>query len=375
MTLTELRHDIHAHPDLSGQEERTREQIRSYLAATHPTTMVDVGGTGLLALYDSGVPGKTLLVRAELDGLPIEERNNLPYQSTRPNHGHLCGHDGHMTLVAGIGEVLNQKPPDKGRVLLLFQPAEETGEGAQWVLDDPAFADFQPDCCVALHNVPGFPLGSVVVREGIFTPSVESVTIQLDGKTAHAAEPELGINPAWAIQEILALASELRDLDPNSETYRLVTPVEIQLGEKAFGTSAGHGSVSFTLRAWTKGQFDNLKESFTKKVTAICDAHGLQHSWEWIEPFFTTRNDEGTIRLIREVAEQQGRQIIEKDMPFRWGEDFGRFTQAYTGAMFGLGSGEQQPALHNPDFDFPDDLLPIGLQLFAGIIHAYCNDS
>lgn len=375
MTLTDLRHDIHAHPDLSGNESATRQRIRQFLETTNPTQMVEVGGTGLLVVYDSGVPGKTLLVRAELDGLPIHERHDLPYRSTKDNHGHMCGHDGHMTMVAGVGKALQDTPPQKGRVVLLFQPAEETGEGAQWVLDDPGFADYQPDCCVALHNVPGFPLGSVVVREGIFTPSVESVTIQLDGKTAHAAEPETGFNPAWAIQEILALANELRNLDPNADDYRLVTPVEIQLGEKAFGTSAGHGSISFTLRAWTKDQFDQLKARFIEKVSAICEVHHIRHTWQWIEPFYTTRNDKTTVQLIRQVAKQQGCTIIEKDMPFRWGEDFGRFTQAYTGAMFGLGSGEEQPALHNPDFDFPDALLPIGVSLFSGIIQAYCNDS
>lgn len=372
MTLEALRQAIHQSPDIAGEEGATREKIRAFLADTQPTNMVEVGKTGLLVAYDSGQAGPTLLIRAELDGLPIQEQNNhLPYQSSKPQRGHMCGHDGHMTMVAGVGKALQDKPLSKGRVVLLFQPAEETGEGAQWVLDDPAFEAFHPDGAVALHNVPGYPLGSIVVREGIFTPSVESVTITLDGKTAHAAEPETGQNPAWAIQEILALAAELKNLNPNDEAYRLVTPVEIQIGEKAFGTAAGHGTISFTLRAWTKDQFNALKERFVKKVTHICEQHALQHRWQWVEPFYTTRNDKAMTQIFRDTANALQLEVIEKEMPFRWGEDFGRFTQTFSGAMFGLGSGVDQPALHNPDFDFPDALLPIGVQMYMGIINRF----
>lgn len=374
MTLAALRQYIHAHPDLSGQESSTRDYIRAFLKETAPSELIDVGGTGLLAVYDSGQPGKTMLVRAELDALPIVERTGVPYSSTIPGKAHLCGHDGHMTMLAGVGQVLQQQSPTHGRVLLLFQPAEETGKGAQSVLDDPVFAQYQPDCCVALHNAPGFPMGSVIVRDGIFTPSVESVTIQLDGKTAHAAEPETGYNPAWAIQDILALANRLRNPNPDAPDYTLVTPVDIQLGEKAFGTAAGHGSISFTLRAWDKAPFDQLKAQFIDEVTAICERHSIQHSWTWVEPFHTTFNDPATVALIRSVAAEVGCTVIEKEMPFRWGEDFGRFTQRFTGAMFGLGSGEQQPALHNPDYDFPDALLPVGVQLFSTVIQSYLNN-
>lgn len=365
--LVELRHTIHQHPELSGEEKETRKRVIEFLKPTHPDQLITVGEKSLAAVFGNSEAQTTVMVRCELDALPITEVGELPYKSVNTGVAHSCGHDGHLTILAGLATVLKQKRPEDTRVILLFQHAEEIGEGAMAVVQDPVFQDLHPDYVVALHNVPGYPLRQVVVKKDSFTPSVVSIAITLNGKTAHAAEPEMGINPAMAVARIVQAADELQ-VNEQTERMQLLTPVQIELGEEAYGTSAGNACVKYTLRAWTDAGLKQLKEAFTTRIAQICMEEQLGHTIQWVQPFSANQNDAGLVDVVRSAAGELGLEVHEKEMPFKWGEDFGLFTQRYTGVLFGLGSGEDTPALHNPDYNFPDELIETGVQLFFTII-------
>lgn len=364
--VLQLRKLLHQHPELSGKEKQTAKRIAGFLKSYKPTKIIKgLGGHGVAAVYGHAKNGPTVLVRCELDALPIEETNKFAHRSEKPGVSHKCGHDGHMAMVAGLGIVLSRNRPRNGRIVLLFQPAEETGEGARSVLDDPKFAAIEPDYVVALHNLPGYPKNTIVCRTGVFSATVNSCTITLNGKTAHAGQPETGINPAQAIAELLTQAQQLQQTDDN---LQLLTPIQIAMGEEAYGISAGHGLVRFTLRCWTPEAMSKLMQTLEKCAASVAQKHKLKHAVEWTQYFAANTNNARMVELVEQAASLYGLQYVQKESPFRWGEDFGLFTERYEGAMFGLGAGEDCPDLHNPDYEFPDEIIPAGVAVFHSVI-------
>jgi amidohydrolase len=366
--IIEFRKELHAKPEVSGQEVATAAMIKEALSAYQPDLLLDqLGGTGVLAGLKHSEKGPSVMFRAELDALPIQEVNEFEYRSQTEGVSHKCGHDGHMAILLGLADQLRNKAQVKGTTYLLFQPAEEDGSGARAVLQDPRMEQFQPDMAFALHNLPGYPLGSVILRKGSFTASVKSLILELKGKTSHAAEPEKGINPAMAISEILQQVLPLSNPNTEDDQFGLITPVSIRMGEIAYGVSAGDGEIHLTLRTWSPEVMKSLSERILQTTADIAQQHQLAFSHSWTNEFKANFNDDLSVDLIQEAAERLQLDIIQLDGPIKWGEDFGAFTQSFPGAMFGLGSGTEHPALHNPDYDFPDELIPIGIQLFQTI--------
>ncbi|SFW12172.1 amidohydrolase [Sinomicrobium oceani] len=367
--LIHLRRDLHRHPEVSGHEKETAKKISSFLREYHPDEITEnLGGHGIAAIYHGTKPGKTVLIRCELDALPIPEVNTFAHRSEYEGVSHKCGHDGHMAMVAGLAMICHENRPEHGKVILLFQPAEENGEGAKKVLADKQWKKLEPDYVFALHNVPGFPAGQVVVKEHIFTPAVHSIIIALQGRTAHAGEPQKGINPAYAIAEIIEEFRTLVQPDMTSDDFCQVTPVHIRMGEKAYGISAGEGEIHFTIRCKDNDRMENMAKTAETIVKEIARRHGLKNAISWTQGFFANENHPQPTQWIREAATSEGFDLFEKDTPFGWGEDFGLFTRKYPGALFGLGAGEKTPALHNPDYDFPDDIIPTGIRMFHSLI-------
>jgi amidohydrolase len=366
--IIDFRKQLHARPEVSGQEVATAAMIKEALAVLQPELLLDqLGGTGVLARLNHSKNGPSIMFRAELDALPIQEINEFEYRSQTEGVSHKCGHDGHMAILLGLAEQLRNNSNVKGSTYLLFQPAEEDGSGARAVLQDPRMAQFKPDMAFALHNLPGYPLGSVILRKGSFTASVKSLILKLEGKTSHAAEPEKGINPAVAISEILQQILPLSKPDTQDDDFGLITPVCIRMGEIAYGVSAGEGEIHLTLRAWSPEVMKNISGQILQLAAKIAQQHRLAFSHSWTNVFKANFNDQLSVDLIQEAAQRLQLDIIQLDGPIKWGEDFGAFTQSLPGAMFGLGSGTEHPALHNPDYDFPDELIPIGIQLFQTI--------
>lgn len=374
-SLKYIRKRLHRIAEVSGDEHQTAAFIAQELSALAPDRLITgLGGTGICATFKGEQPGPHLLFRAELDALPITETNTFDHRSQHPGVSHKCGHDGHMAILLGLGRSLSKKKPLRGKVSLLFQPAEENGEGAAAVLADPVFAAIQPDRVYALHNIPGFPLGKVLIKSGSITAAVKSMIIRFYGKTSHAAEPEHGHNPAGILAGTITGIEKLMVRDTAREDFSLITPVHALLGEKAYGVSAGYAELHLTLRTWNSGQMEHLVSGMTDLLENECRDSSIYFDIEWTNVFEANSNDPELVEEWYRLAAKNKQQWQNLDVPFKWGEDFGYFTGRCKGVFFGLGAGEDCPALHNPDYDFPDELIEPGVALFRMIADAACGD-
>lgn len=368
-SIINFRKELHKNPELSGFEFETAQRIKQFLIQNEPTEIIqNIGGTGLAAVYKFSETGKTITLRCELDALPIQEVNQFEHQSQTENVSHKCGHDGHMSIVSGLAFWLKKQTFNSGKVVLLFQPAEENGEGAHAVINDQKFRNLNTDYIFALHNIPKEPMHSILVIQKGFSAEVQSFIIKVLGKESHAAEPENGINPALAISRMIAELYHLEVVDPEEENFTIMTPVHIRMGQKSYGISPAEGELHYTLRAWDPAKMETVKKQITNAVKNICADFKLQHSIEWIEYFPASINDQQSYDFVVKAARENNFNLIEKPHPFKFGEDFGWYAKQYKTAMFGLGAGLETPALHNADYDFPDELIETGIDMFRTII-------
>ena len=368
-TLQQMRRHIHQHPELSGHEHGTAEYIADFLEKFEPTTVLKNlgGGTGLLALWESGRSGNTIFFRTELDALPIQERNeDLTYCSQTEGVAHKCGHDGHMMMVAGLAPLLQQRK-FSGTVGLLFQPAEETGEGAAALVNDQRFKTTNPDYIFGLHNLPGIPLGEVVVRDGSFCAASCGMCIEIEGRTSHAAEPEKAHSPAVIVSQLMT-ALPLLSQQIKTNTLALATLTHVQLGEPSFGITPGKATLYLTLRAAVQKDLDALQKAAETLVQQL--AKNFTITIDYKDVFPATVNHPDSLALVKNAAATVKLVIVEAAEPFRWSEDFGHYSTLAKTGFFGLGSGIDQPNLHHPMYDFPDALLPFGIKMYAAIIDA-----
>lgn len=350
----EIRHELHEHPQTAGNEQFAHDMIVKHLQGLHPDKVyTHVGGYGVIAVWGKDASTPTVAFRADSDALPI---------------GHRCGHDGHTTILLRLAELIDQTNDShintltNLRILLLWQPAEETGEGARAVLESGILQQYDIKAFYALHNLPGYPLGSVVVCPKTFAAASTGVVYHLDGRETHASTPEMGVNPGLAVAEII---NRFNGFNGRDGEFRQATLICVRLGSPAFGTSAGHGEVMFTLRAFTNGGMERLLTDANGAVDEIAAHHGLKVSRSLVEPFRATENHPECVNtLMRQCVSD----VIVKEEPFRWSEDFAEYLLEFPGAMFGIGSGEKHAELHHPDYDFPDDLIELAAQLFLKLV-------
>ncbi len=372
--LIDLRHRLHSMAEVSGEEQETGEAIVDFLKSTSPDFLEEkVGGHGILATYEGQKEGPHVLIRCELDGLPIADKIDKDYRSQTKEVGHKCGHDGHMTIICGVARMLEKHLPDSGKVTLLFQPAEETGEGARQVIEDPKFKKLSPDYCFALHNLPGFKKNEIIIRDDVFAAASVGLIVNFKGSTAHAAHPEQGKSPALAMAQTVQAFSAVPQFYSPLEKAAKVTVINVNLGARAFGTSPGRATVMATLRTYDEDLLEMLKAKCLGIAEQTAETYDLSVDHEWVEPFPSTVNDATANRVIIAAAEKQDFQIHPKEHPFSWSEDFGHFTKDTKGAMFGLGAGEEHPALHAEDYDFPDEIISTGIRMFMEIIIEVTN--
>ena len=379
---SEIRQQLHEHPQTAGNEQFAHDTIVRHLQGLHPDKVyTHVGGWGVIAVWeakdsrtDTLTPSRvpTIAFRADTDALPI---------------GHRCGHDGHTTILLRLAELVdgNVASYQHINILLLWQPAEETGEGARAVLESGILQQYNIQDFYALHNLPGYPLGTVVLCPKTFAAASTGVVYRLDGRETHASTPEMGINPGMAIAEIIQ-----RFNGGGEAGFRQCTLICVRVGQPAFGTSAGHGEVMFTLRAFTNSEMEKLLSEANQVVDEVSARYGLKVSRSLVEPFRATENHEDCVNaLMRQcvsagatntnaitqshtnaITQSHTNAIIIKE-PFRWSEDFAEYLQHFPGAMFGIGAGENHPELHHPDYDFPDDIIEPAARLFLRLTQGF----
>ena len=368
MELTAFRRELHRYPELSGEEMETASRIAAALKQMSPTRILTgLGGHGVAAVFDSGNDGPTVLFRAELDALPIEERNDITWSSQIKGKSHVCGHDGHMTMLLALGRMISRQPVARGRVILMFQPAEEDGSGAKAVVSDPAYQEIQADWAFAIHIEPGRPFGYISTCAGLINCASLGLKIKLQGKTAHAADPEDGISPALAIAELIPALNALGQGGSLDDDFRLVTITHVKIGEPSFGVAPGDGEIFATLRTAGDDGMDALETAARKIANTASKKFGLSIGFEVSDNFAASINHPEAYAVAAKAMDAIGVVYGDAGVPMRASEDFGVFGWDSKAAMLCLGPGATYAALHNPDYDFPDDLIPIGSAIFERI--------
>lgn len=365
--LVAIRRYLHQHPELSGEETETQKYVLGLLDELDTDKVEKIGGTGILVYFKGQAAGRTIMFRGDMDALPIDEENDFEYRSKKKEVAHKCGHDGHTTIVYGLCRHFAKHRPEQGDVYVLFQPSEENGKGAQAVEDSGMLKKLDVDLVFALHNVPGYALHKVVCREGSFTPSVTTLIAYFKGHTSHAAEPWNGRNPAAAMSEYLLASLKHNMEEREKHEFVTVTPVHMELGELAYGTSAGAGSVHLTVRADSNERLQSALDGMESTGEKLAEKHELNISFEEKERFESNQNAPEAVSIIKAATEELELDYLDKDEPFRWGEDFGLYTNRIKGAMFGVGSGEDHKPLHHPAYDFPDDIIENSINMFITI--------
>jgi len=365
--VTDWRRARHREPEISGEEQETAAAVIDFLRPSQPDRIVSgLGGHGVAFVYNGREDGPTVMFRAELDALPIDELSDLHYRSATPGKAHLCGHDGHMAILAALARGFWRQRPQRGRAVLLFQPAEETGAGAAAVVADPNFAELVPDYAFALHNMPGLPLGYVELRKGYLNCASRGMRIVLVGKTAHASMPETGVSPMQAVAKLMPALTALGTGGIVDENFRSVTVTHATMGEAAFGIAPGRAEVWATLRTMTDAGMGAMVEAAESLVADTARSFGLGVEVDYHDVFGHCENDPEAVAILRRALDAES--VAHEDgSPMRASEDFGRFGQTARSAMFLIGAGASAPQLHNPDYDFPDALIEPGARIFMRV--------
>ena len=365
-----LRRYLHQNPELSGFEFETSKTIAAFLKQYAPDELLENlgNGTGIIAIFNPEQEVKqTILFRCELDALPIQEINDFEHRSITDEVSHKCGHDGHMAIMVAFAKKLSEQKMQNTKLLLLFQPAEENGEGAVAIYNDERFKKLSPDQVFALHNLPGYDHHDIVVKDHTFTCAVNSIIIKLLGRTAHAGEPENGDNPALAIAQIITEFNKKIQPDPKKEKFSVLTPIYLTMGTEDYGISAGYGEVHYTFRRAANSEMKELEQELEQIAISAAEKYKLKPEISWTQRFSANENNPESVDFVRQAAKDCNFNLIEREVPFQWGEDFGIFTEHFKGAMFGLGSGKETPNLHNPDYDWPDQITETGAEIFYKI--------
>jgi len=372
LDLVSFRHYLHQNPELSGAEYKTQKYLIGHLEKL-AVSYTKVANTGLLVSFEGKEEGASLLIRADIDALPIQEDTDLKYASKNSGVSHKCGHDGHTTMLMALVYYFAEEPLKKGSLHLLFQPAEEDGSGAAAVLNDPRFQAIHYDRAYAFHNIPGFKLGELLWRNGNFTAGVRSLIFRFKGFSSHAAEPEKALNPQALLAKAMQQLEKLAKPQWEKEDFSQISLVHANLGAVAYGISPGQGELHYTIRAWQGEVLDALEEKIYQQLKAWAEEDNLQIKKESLQEFWPNYNHIESNNLLIACADAQGLLHHQLKEPFRWGEDFGLLLKGKEGAMFGIGAGEEHLVLHHPDYDFPDAILKPTIALFKSIIINYLH--
>jgi hippurate hydrolase len=370
--MTAWRRDFHAHPEIGFEEVRTSAIVAEKLRSWGIEVQTGFGKTGLIGVIQGRPGNRKIGLRADMDALPMQEQNDFAHRSTIPNRMHACGHDGHTTMLLGAARYLAETRNFAGTVHLIFQPAEEGLTGAAAMLHDGLFEKFPCDEVYGIHNHWGLPLGTAAIRPGTVLAAVDYFNLTLKGRSSHAAEPHLGLDPLpCAVQIYTALQNLVsRRMNPhdvvvlsigqfNAGTSQIVIPETVEIA----------GTIR-TLKRSTRQQMDEL---FHQTVQNLAAAHGVELTLDYRRSYPPTINTVQESSAFEAAARTVvGDDLIKSDRPsLTAGEDFAYYLEKTPGAFLLLGQaapGHPTAPVHNGHYDFNDDLLPIGASCFARLV-------
>jgi len=365
--LTAFRRDLHANPELGMAEHRTAEKVAAALEAMGIEVHRGVGGTGVVGVLRNGRGNRAVGLRADMDALPIEELNDVPWRSTRPGVMHACGHDGHTTMLLGAAQYLAETRNFDGTIHLIFQPGEEGCGGALAMLEDGLFERFPCDAIFAMHNRPGLPVGQYSVRSGPTAAGGAFFDIAVAGRGAHGARPETSIDPVLAACHITAALQSIvsRNIAPREQAVVSVTKV---VGGEAYNVIPETAVISGTARFFTREIGGQIEEGLKRVAEGVAAGFGATASLDWRLIFAPTVNDAEQAGVFAAAMEDLvGPDAIRRDTPPGMGsEDFSFMMEKVPGAYVHVGNGDG-PMPHNPRYQFNDEAIPFGAALLARV--------
>ncbi|MBQ7155725.1 MAG: amidohydrolase [Synergistaceae bacterium] len=359
--IISLRHELHEHPELSGHETWTKRRLMNFIEANTRLAVVDCGKWFYASRYVEGTTA--IAFRADMDALPIDEGLDIPYASRVHGVSHKCGHDGHCAALCGLALELDAMDVQRS-VYLIFQHAEETGQGAQEC--SSFLRERNISEIYAFHNWSGFPEGSIVIRQGLCQCASQGLTVKFTGQASHASEPEKGRNPSFAVGRFIMGIKELYEKYEGRKI--LCTVVNVRVGSKNFGISPGDGEVSLTLRAEREQDMRTFGQDVQALSENIAGQHSVGVSFETQDYFPETVSTPECVMKVKNAAESLGLNVIDMPEAIRASEDFGWYMKQIPGAIFYIGNGENYPAIHTTEYDFNDRILRKAADIFVKLL-------
>ncbi|MGH6860578.1 MAG: M20 aminoacylase family protein [Phyllobacterium sp.] len=373
--LIETRRHLHARPELSFEEHETAAYVAERLERWGYEVTRNVGGLGVVARLQQGVGGRSIAIRADMDALPIMEATGLPYASTVAGKMHACGHDGHTTMLLGAAEYLAQTRRFNGTVNLIFQPAEEAGKGsgAQAMIEDGLFDRFPCDAIFGLHNHPGAPAGTFLMRPGPLMAASDTATITIVGRGGHASRPHLTVDPiVVAANMVMALQTVVsRNVNP---TETAVVTVGTIHGGTASNVIPETAEIAASIRSFSPEVRAMLEQRVRAIATSIAEAHGASVSMDYERGYPVVVNSEQeTAFAIDVLKELVGDEKVGVCPMIPGSEDFAYFLEHKPGCFLRLGNGENSAILHSSKYDFNDDSLTTGAAMWARLAERFLS--
>lgn len=364
----ELRHVLHQNAELSNNEYNTKKILISWLRE-HTNVEINDMGSWFYAVHRTKDPKRKIAFRADLDALPIDEGNTLPYSSNTRGIAHKCGHDGHSAILAAFAYEVSKRTGtslDIGNdVFFIFQHAEEVGDGAR--ICCKLIQDEKIDEIFGIHNMPGFPINSVAVHTGTAAFASKGLVLSFKGQSSHASQPEKGRNPAVAIAKTLLKSNELIQTG-NFNGIVMSTVIAVEIGSpNAFGTSAGFGKLMLTIRAEFEREMAVLQDKTMSFARQFAEDDGIDLEAEECDVFPETYNHTESAERVKQCCRMLNIPIARWDEPFRSSEDFGYYTKLTKGAIIYLGCGERHAPLHTVNYDFDDEIIGTGVKIYLAL--------
>ena len=377
-TMQAWRHDIHRHPELAFEEQRTADKVAELLTGFGLEVHSSVGNTGVVGILKKGDGDLAIGLRADMDALKILEQNSFEYCSVNDGKMHACGHDGHTAMLLGAAQYLASEGKFDGTVVFIFQPAEEHGEGARAMIDDGLFERFPVDSVYAIHNFPSLATGKFAVRAGSIMAAEDNFEITVNGVGSHAAMPHLGKDSIVIGAEIVTAMQSLvsRTLDPMANAVISFTEF---ITNGTINVIPGQVTLKGDTRSLTTEVQNHIELTMERIVSGICAAHGASYEFSYQRNFVPTVNTRAEAEIAAEVAKAVvGAENVVSCSPVMTSEDFGYMLQFRPGAYLLLGNGEEGVggcSLHNPAYDFNDDILTTGADFWVSLIETQLKAS
>ena len=372
--LVHIRRDIHANPELGFEETRTSQLVADKLAEYGIEVHRGLAKTGVVGVIKGKKDsGRAIGLRADMDCLPMHETSEVPHKSKVAGRMHACGHDGHTTMLLGAARYLAQTRNFDGTVNLIFQPAEEGGGGGRVMVEEGLFKRFPMDAVYALHNWPGLPVGKMAVRPGAMMAATDEIKIKVRGRGGHAALPHLAADPVVATAHIITALQTIASRNANPIDALVVSVCSMQTSQVgAFNVIPGHVELVGTVRSFSPEMRELAEKRIKEIATSVAQGLGASAEVEYRRGYPATVNTEKEAVFAARVGEKvfgKGNVVTDGE-PTMGGEDFSYMLQAKPGAYVFLGQGGQQGGcyLHNPGYDFNDEVIPLGAGYLAALV-------